>query len=206
MSNSYKTVSGIGIAEMTEKGSRFVGYCYPVSAEPAVEDVLAEKRKAQRDASHHVFAYILRSGQIRCSDSGEPSGSAGSPVLHMLQQEGIEDCLIVVARWFGGTLLGMGGLIRAYSRTAKEALLAAGPVAIRLCLDVELSCDYAAYGWVLPLIVAGGGTVDDTVFAEEVKIQFHLKEEAFNDLRMALTEKSAGKFKFNEIGRKWRQA
>lgn len=203
MFDFYKTVAETGSAEIVEKRSRFLGYCCPVSTEEEAEAILAEKRKAERDASHRVFAYVLRSGQARCSDDGEPAGTAGAPVLHVLEQEGIQDCLIAVTRWFGGTLLGTGGLTRAYSRAAKEALLAAKPVEMKRCLDAELRCGYTAYGWALPQITSGGGTVEDTNFTEEVIIKFYIPENQFNELQNNITEKSAGKLACVKINQCW---
>ena len=139
MSQSYKTLSGRGEAEILERRSRFMALALPVEGEEEAGSVLAEVRKKHSGANHNVYAYITgKNGEhIRCSDDGEPSGTAGAPVLAVLKGQSITNAMVIVTRYFGGTLLGGGGLVRAYSLAAKEAVLAAG-VAERILYDIYI--------------------------------------------------------------------
>ncbi len=122
----YKTVRAAASGELTEKRSRFIGYCKPVSTEEEATAFIASIRSRHWDARHNVYAYSLREGNLRrYSDDGEPSGTAGMPVLDVLQKSGVTDVCVVVTRYFGGVLLGTGGLVRAYSQAARLGLNAA---------------------------------------------------------------------------------
>lgn len=119
MQAEYTTLAGYGEDEFVEKRSRFIGYAAPVSTEAEAVAFVNSIRERHREATHNVYAYILREGQIkRYSDDGEPQGTAGIPVLDVLQKAGIVDAVVVVTRYFGGTLLGAGGLVRAYTEGA----------------------------------------------------------------------------------------
>lgn len=198
---SYRTVKMSAVAEMTERKSRFIGRVVPVTSESEAQGVIAHWKKAEWEAKHHVWAYVLREGQIRrFSDDGEPQGTAGMPVLEVLQKAGLTDCLVIVTRYFGGVLLGTGGLVRAYSRSAALAVEAAGPVVMRRCAEMTLVCDYAQYGWAVPLLREQGGAVGEPVFAEQVTVPFHVPEEKTTGLLAALTERSAGQLTAVETG------
>ncbi len=200
----YRTVAETGVAEYVDRRSRFIGYCQPVKTEQEAVAVIQQRQKEFWDATHNVYAYTLREGQIsRYSDDGEPSGTAGLPVLSVLQKEEITNCVIVVTRYFGGTLLGTGGLVHAYSHAAKLALEASKPVVMRLCDRLTLRCDYAAYGWVAPLIAEAGGIMEDTVYAEDVTLTFYLPKGQLDNLQKPLTERSAGRLKCSVAGEKW---
>ena len=137
----YKTVLQEAQDDFVEKRSRFIGYVRPVSTEAEALAFIAEKKSKHWDASHNVYAYILRDGGVmRYSDDGEPQGTAGIPVLDVLQKSGVTDVVVVATRYFGGILLGGGGLVRAYSHTASIALQAAGIVTMRECLMLEVLC------------------------------------------------------------------
>lgn len=119
---------GCGLFELEEKRSRFIGYCMPISSETDARQVIAQVAAEHPKANHNVYAYsISSSGIVRASDNGEPSGTAGVPVLNVFQKTGVIDFVCVVTRYFGGVMLGAGGLVRAYSKAAKGALDAAGP-------------------------------------------------------------------------------
>ena len=121
ISNEYKTVKDIGIAEIVEKRSRFIASVRPVSSEEDALEYLNMLKQKYWDARHNVYAYIIRENNImRYSDDGEPSGTAGVPVLDILKREELTDVIVVVTRYFGGILLGTGGLVHAYSKAAKE--------------------------------------------------------------------------------------
>ena len=133
--------------EFIEKKSRFIGSCRPVQTEEEALDFIAKLKSQYWDASHNVYAYILREGNIaRFSDDGEPQGTAGIPVIDTLKKAGVVDAVVVATRYFGGILLGGGGLIRAYSHTASIALAAAHKITMRECLLLSLSCDYSSTG------------------------------------------------------------
>ena len=201
---SYLTVRAEACAEITERRSRFICTVKPVDTEGSAQELISECTRRYRGASHNVYAYILRSGQIRrFSDDGEPQGTAGMPVLEVLSGMELTDCACVVTRYFGGILLGTGGLVHAYSRAASAAVDAAGMVRMRLCGMMRLECDYARYGRVAPLITENGGTVTDTQFAELVRLGFAIPRENAGRFCAALTELSAGGLSTNIDGEQY---
>lgn len=201
MEKDYRTILQAASDEFTEKRSRFIGHIAPVTTEEEAQAFVAAKKKEYWDAKHNVWAYVLREGGLRrFSDDGEPQGTAGMPVLDVLQKEGLTDCVVVVTRYFGGILLGGGGLVRAYSHGARLAVDAGGRCDMRLSARLQVVCDYAQYGWVAPLIAAAGGTVDDTQFTDEVTIEFHLPFPDIPALQKQLTEQSAGTLELEETG------
>ena len=189
----YRTVADAAEEEFIEKRSRFIGCVRPVSSEEEAQAFIAARKKQFWDATHNVWAYVTDGGRVRrFSDDGEPQGTAGMPTLDVLCKADVTDCAVVVTRYFGGILLGAGGLVRAYSHAAALALSAGRVVRRRLCPQFSLSCSYAQYGRVAPLIASAGGTVTDTAFTEEVTLHFWLPPEQEQPLRTALTEYSAG--------------
>ncbi|MBQ1659249.1 MAG: YigZ family protein, partial [Clostridia bacterium] len=143
----YKTVRNSGSDEFTEQRSRFIGYVCPVKTEAEALAFINEKKKLHWDARHNVYAYVLReSGIQRYSDDGEPHGTAGVPVLDIIVKSGITDVVVVVTRYFGGILLGTGGLVRAYTKGASIALKAGNIITMQSCNICSLSCDYTRYG------------------------------------------------------------
>ncbi|MEG1557526.1 MAG: YigZ family protein [Oscillospiraceae bacterium] len=172
MQDSYITVSGIGESEITEKRSRFVGICAAVSSQSEALDFIASFKQSHKAATHWVFAYKLRQDNLmRYSDDGEPQGTAGLPLLDALERRRIFDAVIVVTRYFGGTLLGTGGLVRAYSETAALTLENAGLLTMKMCAHYELCCDYAMYDRVLHMLCSLGAKVGESFFAERIKIE-----------------------------------
>lgn len=193
MAKDYKTVLQYAKDEFTEKRSRFIGYCKPVKSEKEAIDFINEKRAEHWNATHNVYAYSLREGNIkRYSDDGEPSGTAGMPTLDVIVKNDIFDVCVVVTRYFGGVLLGTGGLVRAYSHGAKIALDAAQIVVMKSCLMCQLKCSYNQYGKVSSLVLESGAEVDDTVYETEVAIKFHIKEELLPQLNKKLADATAG--------------
>lgn len=189
----YSTASKEASDEFTERRSRFIGSVKPVRTEEEADEFIRAVRAANREAKHNVFAYILRGGRIsRCSDDGEPQGTAGVPVLNVLQKEGVTDTAIVVTRYFGGILLGTGGLVRAYSHAAAVGLAAAGIMRMGAFFQANLVCKYSQYGRVLPLIAEFGGTVDGSSFEETVALRFHLPCEAADEFQKALADSTCG--------------
>lgn len=189
----YVTVKEYGCDEFVEKKSRFIGYCKPVSTQEEAVDFINEIRSKHWDATHNVYAYVLSDGQtMRYSDDGEPQGTAGVPVLDAVKKSGITNAVVVVTRYFGGIMLGAGGLVRAYSHGASIALTAAKPVTMQLCHNCIVSCTYNQYGKVSALIPSCGGVVDDSQFGEGVDILFHIPEDMLAKLNKELAEATSG--------------
>lgn len=169
---SYKTVGRPGEFELVEKKSRFIGRCANVATEPDAAAFIDEIKKRHRDATHNVSAYLLREGGLsRCSDDGEPAGTAGMPVLDAVAKPGLCDVAVVVTRYFGGTLLGTGGLVRAYGRAASGAIEAAGVVSVSLCERYGLNVDYALFEQAKRLVESAGGKLLASDFGADVRIE-----------------------------------
>lgn len=146
MINKFFTVEDRRVErEIIEKKSRFIAKVIRVNSEEEAAQKLAEIKKEHRDARHNVFAYRIANSSERFSDDGEPSGTAGVPILNILRGENLENILVVVTRYFGGILLGTGGLVRAYSAAAKEAILASKKIEMKLCSEYEILIDYNYY-------------------------------------------------------------
>lgn len=193
MAKDYKTVLENASDEFVEKRSRFIGYCKPVKTEQEAIDFINEKRSEHWNATHNVYAYSLREGNIkRYSDDGEPSGTAGMPVLDVIVKNEIFDVMVVVTRYFGGVLLGTGGLVRAYSHGSKIAVEAAKPVIMQNCLVCEARCAYNQYGKVSSLIIGVGAAVDDTVYESDVLVKFHIKPDLLGTLNKKLADATSG--------------
>ena len=141
----YYLPTGYGTAEHVEKKSRFIGQVWPVRTEAEAREKIEAVKKQHHDARHNCWCYALRDGTLRYSDDGEPQGTAGQPMLEVLRGQGVTDAVIVVTRYFGGILLGTGGLVRAYSRACAEAIRAAGVVRMAPCDLVEFCVPYAQW-------------------------------------------------------------
>ena len=184
--------AGDGASEYIEKKSRFLGLIAPVTTEAEARARLEAVKKREYDARHNCWAYILHSGQKRYSDDGEPQGTAGQPMLNVFQREGVENVVCVVTRYFGGVLLGAGGLTRAYAKSAKDALDAAGKARMRLWSAVTVDCPYPMLERLKLLAAAHGGTVEGTDFGAAVSVRILLPQENAAGFDAALTELSAG--------------
>ena len=184
--------AGDGTSEYMEKKSRFLGLITPVTTEAEARARLEAVKKQEYDARHNCWAYILHSGQKRYSDDGEPQGTAGQPMLNVFQREGVENVVCVVTRYFGGVLLGAGGLTRAYAKSAKDALDAAGKARMRLWSAVTVDCPYPMLERLKLLAAAHGGTVEGTDFGAAVSVRILLPQENAAGFDAALTELSAG--------------
>jgi uncharacterized YigZ family protein len=191
-------------AEMVKRRSLFIGYIKGVENEEDAISFINEIRKKHHDATHNVYAYIIKENNIvRYSDDGEPQGTAGVPVLNVLKKRELYNVAAVVTRYFGGVLLGAGGLVRAYGSSASLACDAAGAAEMSLCAICSLCCDYSRYGKVQGVILEAGGTVTDTVFEQEVKISFILPAEALDVFSHELTEATAGDISFKKSEEKY---
>lgn len=190
---SYITVKGNDQDEFVEKRSRFIGYIKHVETEKEATDFIAEIRTKHWDATHNVYAYVLReNGTMRYSDDNEPQGTAGIPVLDVLKKSEVTDVVVVVTRYFGGVLLGGGGLVRAYSHSASIALKKIGVVTMQMCSQCSLTCTYTQYGKIPATIAQFEGVVDDSEFTDFVTVKFHLPCDNLAPLNTALSELTCG--------------
>lgn len=187
----YLVPRGVGQAEYIEKKSRFLGGVYPVTSEQEAKEILERVRKQHYDARHNCWCYILKSGQKRYSDDGEPQGTAGQPMLNVFEREGVVDVLCIVTRYFGGILLGAGGLCRAYTKAAKDALDAAGISKMQPWLRQQITVSYALFERAKLLIAAQEGTVEDAQYGADILITYRIPEGADERLRTALREASS---------------
>lgn len=202
--NSYRTPYGPGEAELIEKRSRFVGQIWRVESEEEARARLEDARKAFYEARHHCWCYILRSGVARYSDDGEPQGTAGLPMLNVFQRENVTDAICVVTRYFGGILLGTGGLTRAYGGTAKLALDAAGVCRMGLWASLEVPCPYFLYERTRQLAERCGGTVANADFGADVTLIISLPVENVDDFQKQAAELSAGRLNVHSLGNTFR--
>lgn len=200
----YQTAARRAEAEFLERRSRFIGCAKPVENEKEALRFLEAVRSARWDATHHVYAYTLWSGGIRrFSDDGEPQGTAGMPVLDVLLKSGVTDTVLVVTRYFGGILLGAGGLVRAYSRTASLALEQAGVAVMRACVVAQVTCPYAHYGRLAALIPECGGAADHADFTDSVTVRFHMAREQWERFRAMWADVTGGRCAPVPLGEKY---
>lgn len=155
-------------AEILEKKSRFIAKVIKINNEEEAFSELEKIKKEHRDARHNVFAYRIANVTERASDDGEPSGTAGVPILDILRGEKLQNVLIVVTRYFGGILLGTGGLVKAYSTAAKNAIMQAQKVEMKLCEEYQIDIDYTFHNILLHYLKEQSIIVRDTVFAEKI--------------------------------------
>lgn len=193
MSECYKTIARAATAEFTEKKSRFIGHIFPVEREEQALELIARLKKEYWDARHNTYAYVLRGGMLRrFSDDGEPQGTAGMPMLDVLVKNGLENCLVVVTRYFGGILLGTGGLVRAYSHATALAIEAAGIVQMLPCRIGCVRCPYPMYQALTTLIEDNGGKVSAQDFADIVTVSYEMPLADEDAFAAKLIDMSAG--------------
>ena len=181
-----------GSSEYIEKKSSFLGLIIPVTTEAEARAQLDAVKKREYDARHNCWAYILHTGQKRYSDDGEPQGTAGQPILNVLEREGVQDVLCVVTRYFGGILLGAGGLCRAYTKAAKDALDDAGISELRPWSVLQLDCPYALFERVKLELEKRGGMVTSSEYGAQIALTAALPEPEEAVFAKALQELSAG--------------
>lgn len=192
MLKPYKTVLRASETEFIENKSRFIGRCFPVRDEAEAMKKLNGVRKAHFDATHNCWAYALSNGGQRFSDDGEPGGTAGMPIMDTIIKRGMKDVLIVVTRYFGGILLGSGGLVRAYSKSASDALNAAGCGVMSPCKVLEFSVDYSRYG-MIEGFVKSESTVDSIDFMENIRIRATVPDDNAEKFINNIREKTDGR-------------
>lgn len=180
-------------AEFVERRSRFIGHIFATETEEEALARLKQMRETYWDATHNVYAYIIRDGATRFSDDGEPGGTAGMPVLQVLQREEIFNVTCVVTRYFGGILLGAGGLVRAYAHSAKIALDAAGRSLKQVWKRLYLPCPYNWFERIRLEVTAFGGVIESTDFGADVSFDLLLPEAQVAPFLARVTDLSAGK-------------
>ncbi len=189
----YLVPTGDGVAEFVEKRSRFIGHIWPVQTEEEAVARIRRMREKHYDASHNVYAYILWGGAMRYSDDGEPQGTAGMPVLEVLRREELFNVCCVVTRYFGGTLLGAGGLARAYAKSAKLAVDAAGISRKQVWNRVEMVCPYPLYERLRQSVAAFGGQITDTEYGARVTLQCIVPQAEAEAFAAKIVDTSNGK-------------
>lgn len=190
--------------EFTEKRSTFIGHVWPVETEEEARARVEEMKKKYHDARHNCWCYLIKDGPVRYSDDGEPQGTAGQPMLGVFQKEGVTNVCCVVTRYFGGILLGAGGLVRAYTQSAKDALDAAGISVVRRWLDMAVECPYSFLERVKLACTAQGGLVGEIEYAANVTVHALLPEEQKERFQAQITELSAGSMEAVELGEVFR--
>lgn len=189
-------------AEFTEKKSLFIGHVFFVSEESEAMEKIAAVKKEHAQATHNVWAYSLRKFSAqRFSDDGEPQGTAGMPVLAAVKNNGLVDVCVVVTRYFGGILLGAGGLVRAYTKAAVLAIDAAGQAPIVLLSHFRMVCGYDLYNSLLRVLESFGASVRETVFLEKVTVTASVRAENFDALSAALREVGYRDLSVTELSR-----
>jgi uncharacterized YigZ family protein len=185
--------TGVSCVEFIEKRSRFIGQVWPVEGEEEARARIEETRKKYHDARHNCWCYLLREGGVvRYSDDGEPQGTAGQPMLGVFQKEGVENLCCVVTRYFGGVLLGAGGLVRAYTRSAKDALDAAGISVVRRWVELLLPCPYSLLERMKLELEGMGGVLGEVEYTDQVSLHALLPEEKVEDFTARIVEVTAG--------------
>ena len=200
----YTTLAGEGVDEFEEKRSLFIGHAKHIKTEEEAMEFVKKKKKEYADATHNCWAYILKGGIVaRYSDDGEPQGTAGVPMLEAIRKSGVCDCVVVVTRYFGGILLGAGGLVRAYSHGTKIALDAAKIVTYEKYSELLLDCTYSDYQKYITVLSQIGAIIDDTEFSDRVVVKFAVKETARKALEQKITEMSGGKDELEDRGERF---
>ena len=190
--SDYKTIRGASTFEYEEKRSRFIGTAAFADTEEKALAVLNHVRAANRTARHNVYAYVLQNGRTRYSDDGEPAKTAGTPVLEAIGHAGISDVIVVVTRYFGGILLGTGGLVRAYTAAASGALQQAELVSMRLVVDCSLRVPYALFEQAQRMVAASGAKLQEPVFDDAVTLLWRMPSGEEAALCQSLSELTRG--------------
>ncbi|GHU60182.1 YigZ family protein [Clostridia bacterium] len=205
MAADYLCPASFGEAEFVERRSKFIGRVWPVENEAEALDLIKSVRERHWDATHNCYAFLLREGGAsRHSDNGEPSGTAGAPILEVLTRSKVTNALCVVTRYFGGVLLGAGGLVRAYSHSAKIALAAAGTTEMTLCAHFSTTVPYALLNQVRGLVSAWKGTEDSAEYLSEVIIRASVPIGGFEEFSAKLRDLSAGAVSPRFIGERYK--
>ncbi len=201
---SYITVKKSSIFEYEDRKSVFIGMAMPVSTEADALVFIESVKKKYPDARHHVYAYVLRENStMRFTDDREPQGTAGMPVLDVIRKNGCTDVAVVVTRYFGGTLLGTGGLVRAYTSAAIGALENAEIIRYDIYSSAEFEVSYSDYGKIATFLTEVGFRISDTVFEENVKISGSVLKSNLDVLNEKMTEITSGRARITVLGEKF---
>lgn len=198
--SEYFVPAGSGEAEFVEKRSSFLGHVRFAGTEDAAREFINDMKKKHYDARHNCWCYIIREGAVRYSDDGEPQGTAGLPMLEVFRREGVENVVCVVTRYFGGVLLGTGGLLRAYTKSAKDALDAAGIAAVRRWVKLETVCPYSLLERMKTECMALEGVVENIEYGADVRLTLLLPEAKAEAFCARVTELSAGQSSAKAVG------
>lgn len=205
MTTEYRTVYEGGEGEIVEKKSRFIAAVKPVSAEDEALAFIESVRKRHWNATHNCYAYVIgeRSELARCSDDGEPNGTAGKPMLDVLQGEELRNTAVVVTRYFGGTLLGTGGLVRAYAQAVKAGLASSVIITKIRGVKLRIGTDYTGLGKIQYILGQKGLKILDSEYADNVKLEVLVPEDAVEAVRSDITEGSSGQASMEEGEKCW---
>ena len=202
--DSYKTIKERASFEYEDRKSVFIGDAMPVSTEAEALAFIEMIKKKYPDARHHVYAYVLRENNTtRFTDDSEPQGTAGMPTLDVIRKNGCTDMVIVVTRYFGGTLLGTGGLVRAYTQAALGALNKGIPVVYDVYSTMKITVSYSDHGRIIQTLDEFGFVIDDTIFAANVEIIGRIKTSEVQQLLACLTEITSARAQIEELGQKF---
>ncbi len=203
MEEIYITLGKEGVSETEVKKSVFIGHAASVKTEAEALEYIAKYKKKYSDATHNVWAYLIKNGNLmRYTDDGEPSGTSGIPVLDVIRKGGFTDAVIVVTRYFGGTLLGTGGLVRAYSAAAKAAVDDAGLASFVWFDEVSVKVDYQTYQKLKNYLKHPDVIVDDTVFTDVVEVKIASLDSSTDEICKEISEMSAGRATVLKTGRR----
>ena len=202
--DEYLVPTGYGEDEFIEKKSRFIGRAWLVETEEEALAKIQEMKKQHYDATHNCWAYIIRDGAMRFSDDGEPGGTAGNPMMQVLQREQLYNVVCVVTRYFGGILLGAGGLVRAYTKGAKIAIDAAGKSMKRVWTVLYIPCPYNFYERVKLETESFDAVIRKTDFGAEVELEVLIARDKTQEFIEKLTDMTAGTVEVLEIGQEYR--
>ena len=202
--DEYLVPTGFGEDEFIEKKSRFIGRVWLVESEEEAQEKIQQMKKQHYDATHNCWAYSIKDGPSRFSDDGEPGGTAGNPMMQVLQKEQLFNVVCVVTRYFGGTLLGAGGLVRAYTKGAKIAVNAAGKSMKRVWSVLYVPCPYSFYERVKLEVAAFGGIIRNTEFTSEVELEILVAEAQVQPFLDRLTDMSAATIEGMETAKEYR--
>ncbi|MCT4613096.1 MAG: IMPACT family protein [Clostridia bacterium] len=195
----YKTVLKETETEIIEKKSKFIANVKNVKTEEEAIEFINEIKKKYYDARHNVFTYRINNGNERYTDDGEPSGTAGLPIIEMLKKENMTNIVVVVTRYFGGVLLGTGGLVRAYTRSAKEGILESGVVEKKKYVLISITVNYNLSGKIENYIATEKFIVEDKLYTEDVEYKIYIDPSIEGNLRNKLTDMTSNNFKITAI-------
>lgn len=204
MKDGYTTLKDIGEASFTEKKSEFIGAAMPVQTEEEALEFIAEIKKKHAQARHNVYAYVVRENNIiRFTEDGEPKGTAGSMVLEVLKKSDITDAVVVVTRYFGGILLGTGGLARAYTKAAADAINAAGVAVMKNLTEFKITCSFRDHDKIKHALQSFTYNLDNTDFSANVTLYCAATSDVYEKIKKTVTELTSDRASIEVIGERF---